>query len=120
MAWGASHLIYAEAQDSQCQGDWTMGHVRGFEYSGCVPSMVVQSWLSTCADFAKSDHEAVFVNGPAEISKHPRRFVDQASQCVVREVAGTCVRMFPGRRHPYHRPPHGDSLSSRFPVRAWR
>ena len=45
MAWGASHLIYAEAQDSQCQGDWTMGHVRGFEYFGCVPSMVVPDCL---------------------------------------------------------------------------
>lgn len=45
MAWGASHLIYAEAQDSQRLGDWTMGHVRGFEYFGCVPSMVVPDCL---------------------------------------------------------------------------
>ena len=45
MAWGTSHLIYAEAQDSQRLGDWTMGHVRGFEYFGCVPSMVVPDCL---------------------------------------------------------------------------
>ncbi|MCB9495462.1 MAG: IS21 family transposase [Fibrobacteria bacterium] len=45
MAWGASHLIYAEAQDSQRMGDWTMGHVRGFEYFGCAPSVVVPDCL---------------------------------------------------------------------------
>jgi transposase len=37
MAWGASHLIYAEAQDSQKLPDWTMGHVRAFEYFACAP-----------------------------------------------------------------------------------
>jgi transposase len=45
MAWGASHLIYAEAQDSQKLPDWTMGHVRGFEYFGCAPSVVVPDCL---------------------------------------------------------------------------
>lgn len=45
MAWGASHMIYAEAQDSQRLGDWTMGHVRAFEYFGCVPVVVVPDCL---------------------------------------------------------------------------
>ncbi|QQS07111.1 MAG: IS21 family transposase [Fibrobacterota bacterium] len=45
MAWGASHLIYAEPQDSQKLADWTMGHVRAFEYFGCVPSVVVPDCL---------------------------------------------------------------------------
>jgi transposase len=45
MAWGASHLIYAEAQDSQKLPDWTMGHVRAFEYFACAPWIVVPDCL---------------------------------------------------------------------------
>ena len=52
MAWGASHLIYAEAQDSQRLGDWTMGHVRAFEYFGCVPSVVVPDCLRSAVSKA--------------------------------------------------------------------
>ena len=32
MVWGASHYIYAEAQESQALPNWVMGHVRGLEY----------------------------------------------------------------------------------------
>lgn len=45
MAWGASSFIYAEAQDSQKLSDWTMGHVRAFEYFGCAPSLAVPDCL---------------------------------------------------------------------------
>jgi transposase len=37
MAWGASNFTYAEAQESQKVGCWTMGHVRAFGYFGCAP-----------------------------------------------------------------------------------
>jgi transposase len=41
IAWGASHYLYAEAQESQQQRNFIMGHVRGFEYFGCVPFISV-------------------------------------------------------------------------------
>lgn len=41
MAWGASHYLYAEAQESQSLQNWIMGHVRAFEFFGCVPHIVV-------------------------------------------------------------------------------
>jgi transposase len=47
MAWGASHYLYAEAQQSQTSKDWIMGHVRGFEYFGCVPRLVVPDNLKS-------------------------------------------------------------------------
>ncbi len=39
--WGASHYLYTETQQSQKSKDWIMGHVRDFEYFGCVPRLVV-------------------------------------------------------------------------------
>jgi len=47
MAWGASHYLYAEAQQSQKIKDWIMGHVRGFEYFGCVPRLIVPDNLKS-------------------------------------------------------------------------
>jgi transposase len=47
MAWGASHYLYAEAQESQRLECWTMGHVRGFEYFGCVPRLTVPDCLKS-------------------------------------------------------------------------
>jgi transposase len=41
MAWGASHYLYAESQESQEKRNFIMGHVRGFEYFGCVSNMTV-------------------------------------------------------------------------------
>jgi len=47
MAWGASHYLYAEAHQSQSSRDWIMGHVRGFEYFGCVPRLIVPDNLKS-------------------------------------------------------------------------
>jgi transposase len=47
MAWGASHYLYAEAQPSQELEHWIMGHVRAFEYFGCVPHLVVPDNLKS-------------------------------------------------------------------------
>lgn len=41
LCWGASHCLYAEAQDSQSLENWVMGHVRAFEFFGAVPHGVV-------------------------------------------------------------------------------
>jgi transposase len=41
LCWGASHCLYAEAQESQSLENWVMGHVRAFEFFGCVPHAVV-------------------------------------------------------------------------------
>lgn len=45
MVWAASNFVFAEAQDSQKLSNWTMGHVRGFEYSGCAPSTAIPDCL---------------------------------------------------------------------------
>ena len=45
MVWACSGLCYCEAQESQKLPDWTMGHVRGFEYSGCVPKTMTPDCL---------------------------------------------------------------------------
>ena len=47
MCWGASQHLYAEAQESQDLENWTMGHVRAFEYFGCVPRLVVPDNLKS-------------------------------------------------------------------------
>ena len=47
MAWGVSHFLYAEAQPSQELEHWIMGHVRAFEYFGCVPRIVVPDNLKS-------------------------------------------------------------------------
>jgi transposase len=47
MVWGASHYVYAEAQPSQELEHWIMGHVRAFEYFGCVPAIVVPDNLKS-------------------------------------------------------------------------
>lgn len=47
MAWGASNFIYAEAQESQKVGCWTMGHVRAFAYFGCAPAEVTPDCLKS-------------------------------------------------------------------------
>jgi transposase len=41
LCWGASHCLYAEAQESQSLENWVMGHVRAFEFFGCVPHGLV-------------------------------------------------------------------------------
>lgn len=47
MVWGASHYIYAEAQESQKLPDWIMGHRRGYEYFGCAPHIEVDDNLKS-------------------------------------------------------------------------
>jgi transposase len=39
--WGASHCLYVEAQENQSLPNFVMGHVRAFEFFGCVPRIVV-------------------------------------------------------------------------------
>lgn len=39
--WGASHCLYVEAQESQSLANWVGGHIRAFEFFGCVPHFVV-------------------------------------------------------------------------------
>jgi transposase len=39
--WGASNYTYVEASFTQEKEAWLMAHVRAFEYSGCVPRIVV-------------------------------------------------------------------------------
>jgi len=47
MAWGASHYLYAEAQQNQGLECWTMGHVRAFEYFECVARLTVPDCLKS-------------------------------------------------------------------------
>lgn len=47
MAWGASQYLYAEAQESQENKCWIMGHVRSFEYYQCVPRTTVPDNLKS-------------------------------------------------------------------------
>ena len=42
-----ANYTYAEASYSQGKQDWLMSHVRGFEYYGCVPHIVVPDNLKT-------------------------------------------------------------------------
>ena len=39
--WGASNYTYVEASFTQEKEAWLMAHVRAFEYSGCVPRIIV-------------------------------------------------------------------------------
>ena len=52
MAWGASHYLYAEAQPTQELRYWIMGHVRAFEYFGCVPFILVPDNLKSAVSKA--------------------------------------------------------------------
>ncbi len=52
MAWGASHYLYAEAQPTQELRHWIMGHVRGFEYFGCAPHILVPDNLKSAVSKA--------------------------------------------------------------------
>jgi transposase len=45
--WGASCYTYAEACYTQKKESWLMAHVRAFEYSGCVPHIVVPDNLKS-------------------------------------------------------------------------
>lgn len=54
MVWAASNFVYAEAQDSQKLSDSTMGHVRGFDYSGCAPSTTILDCLRSAVTTAQS------------------------------------------------------------------
>jgi len=45
--WGASNYTYAEASFTQEKQSWIMAHVRAFEYSGCVPRVVVPDNLKS-------------------------------------------------------------------------
>lgn len=47
MCWGASQYTYVEAQNSQQQEDWIMGHARGFDYFEAVSSVVVPDNLKS-------------------------------------------------------------------------
>jgi transposase len=52
MAWGASHYIYAEAQESQQLPDWIMGHRRGYEYFDCAPHIEIDDNLKSAVSKA--------------------------------------------------------------------
>jgi transposase len=52
MAWGASHYIYAEGQESQRLADWITGHRRGYEYFGCAPHIEVDDNLKSAVSKA--------------------------------------------------------------------
>lgn len=52
MAWGASHYLYAEVQESQKLCNWVMGHVRAFEYFGCTPFITVPDGLKSAVSKA--------------------------------------------------------------------
>jgi len=41
MCWGYSHYIYAEAQENQQINNWLMGHIRAFNFFGCVSKLIV-------------------------------------------------------------------------------
>lgn len=47
LCWGCSHYTYAEAQLSQELRNWIMGHVRGFDYFGCVAKLLVPDNLKS-------------------------------------------------------------------------
>ncbi len=47
LCWGCSHYTYAEAQPSQELKYWIMGHVRAFDYFGCVSKLVVPDNLKS-------------------------------------------------------------------------
>jgi len=52
MAWGLSHYIYAEGQESQRLADWITGHRRGYEYFGCAPHLEVDDNLKSAVSKA--------------------------------------------------------------------
>jgi transposase len=52
MAWGFSQYLYAEAQRNQQLPHWTMGHVRGYAYFGCVPRIEVPDCLKSAVNRA--------------------------------------------------------------------
>jgi transposase len=52
VAWGASHYLYAEAQENQQSENFLMGHVRAFEYFGCVPHVMVPDNLKSAVNRA--------------------------------------------------------------------
>ena len=52
MAWGLSHYLYVEAQESQRLPDWIMGHRRGYEYFDCVPHIEVPDNLKSAVSKA--------------------------------------------------------------------
>ncbi len=52
MAWGASHYVYTEAQESQTLPDWIMGHRRGYEFFGCAPHIEVDDNLKSAVNKA--------------------------------------------------------------------
>jgi transposase len=45
--WGASNYTYAEATLSQALPNWIGSHVRAFDYSGCVPRVLVSDNLKS-------------------------------------------------------------------------
>jgi transposase len=50
--WGASNYTYVEASFTQEKEAWLMAHVRAFEYSGCVPRIIVPDNLRSGVDRA--------------------------------------------------------------------
>lgn len=52
MAWGASHFLYLEAQESQSLSDWIYGHIRAFDFFGCVPHHLVPDNLKSAVQKA--------------------------------------------------------------------
>lgn len=47
MCWGYSQYIYAEAHENQKKENWVMGHVRAFEFFGCVGQLIVPDNLKS-------------------------------------------------------------------------
>jgi transposase len=45
--WGLSNFTYAEATLTQSLPDWISSHVRGFDYFGCAPSVLVPDNLKS-------------------------------------------------------------------------
>lgn len=86
MCWGASNYIYVEAHPTQRLEDWLMGHVRGFEYFGKVPQIVVpdnlKSAVSKCCrydpELNRSYQELAEQYGVAVIPARPRKPKDKA------------------------------------------
>jgi transposase len=47
MCWGYSQYIYAEAHENQKRENWAMGHVRAFQFFGCVGQLIVPDNLKS-------------------------------------------------------------------------
>jgi len=84
--WGASNYTYAEASFTQEKEAWLMSNVRAFEYSGCVPCIVVPDNLKSGVTKAcryepyinRSYHDMCQHYGTTVIPARPYRAKDKA------------------------------------------